>query len=78
MVSCPAKDGEEDAMTPRSSVRCSICGFTEVWTDQVASPEPVLVAACLRCDHRWTEPAGSAPRAPRKVRSEHTERSIAA
>lgn len=41
----------------RTTSRCSICGFTEVFTDEVLDRGAVLIAECPRCDHRWTEPS---------------------
>jgi len=34
-----------------------VCGFTEVRTDEVIDRGVLLLAACPRCDHRWTAPA---------------------
>jgi uncharacterized Zn finger protein len=39
----------------RTTTRCSVCGFTEVFTDEVLDRGAVLLAECPRCDHRWTE-----------------------
>jgi len=35
-------------------VRCCICGFSEVRTDEVLDGDVVFLAECPRCDHRWT------------------------
>ena len=47
----------------RTITRCLVCGFTEIRTDEVVDRGVVLLAECLRCDHRWTErpPAWVAP-----------------
>jgi hypothetical protein len=34
---------------------CPVCGGREVARDEVADPGVLLLAACHRCDHRWTE-----------------------
>ena len=44
----------------RTVTRCTVCGFTEVFTDEVVDRGWVLLAECPRCDHRWTE-SGAAP-----------------
>jgi hypothetical protein len=48
---------------PASSapVGCPVCGGSRVRTDEVAHRELLRLAACLRCDHRWTEPLTLAP-----------------
>ncbi len=38
----------------RTLPRCLVCGFTEILTDQIDEPGPLLLAECPRCDHRWT------------------------
>lgn len=45
---------------PRATLRCQLCDFTEIVTDQVYADAPLCLAACPRCDHRWTSvlPAG--------------------
>jgi len=42
-------------------VRCCICGFSEVRTDEVLDRGVLFLAECPRCDHRWTslEPIAS-------------------
>jgi ribosomal protein S27AE len=37
-------------------VRCGICGFSEVRTDEVVDGSVLFLAECPRCDHRWTSP----------------------
>lgn len=44
----------------RTVSRCRVCGFTEVFTDEVIDRDWLLLAQCPRCDHRWTEAAHSA------------------
>lgn len=39
----------------RTLVRCLVCGFTEVRTDEVIDRGVVLLHECPRCDHRWTQ-----------------------
>jgi len=39
----------------RTVSRCQVCGFTEVWTDEVLDHGVVLLAECPRCQHRWTQ-----------------------
>jgi hypothetical protein len=38
----------------RTLVRCLVCGFREVRTDEVIDRGLVLLHECPRCDHRWT------------------------
>ncbi len=45
----------------RSLVRCRVCGFSEVHTDEVVHRGPLILAECPRCEHRWTRPAGETP-----------------
>ena len=53
----------------RTVCRCIVCGFTEVFTDEVVDRGWVLLAECPHCDHRWTEtcpaPLGISAPAPR-------------
>lgn len=42
-------------------VRCLVCGFHDVHTDEVVDGEPICLAECPRCDYRWTSRA-PAPR----------------
>jgi len=49
-------------------VRCGVCGFSEVRTDEVLDRAVVFLAECPRCDHRWTSPdpiAAASAAAPR-------------
>ena len=39
----------------RTVGRCSVCGFTEIITDEVVDRGWILLAECPHCDHRWTE-----------------------
>ncbi len=41
----------------RTVTRCQVCGFSEVFTDEVIDRGWLLLAECPRCDHRWTERA---------------------
>jgi hypothetical protein len=52
----------ELASPRRSLVRCRVCGFGEVHTDQVEHRGTLILAECPRCEHRWTAPAGEVPR----------------
>jgi hypothetical protein len=38
-------------------LRCYICGFSEVRTDEVVDRGVLFLAECPRCEHRWTENA---------------------
>ncbi len=38
----------------RTLSRCMVCGFAEVRTDEVIDRGTVLLAECVRCNHRWT------------------------
>lgn len=42
----------------RTLIRCLVCGFAEVRTDEVVDRGLVLLHECPRCSHRWTDPAG--------------------
>ncbi len=35
-------------------LRCYICGFSEVRTDEVVDRGVLFLAECPRCEHRWT------------------------
>jgi ribosomal protein S27AE len=35
-------------------LRCGICGFSEVRTDEVVDTGILFLAECPRCEHRWT------------------------
>ncbi len=37
-------------------LRCYICGFSEVRTDEVLDRSVLFLAECPRCEHRWTSP----------------------
>jgi hypothetical protein len=41
---------------PLTCGNCGICGSSAVTTDEVDAPEVarLLLAECLRCEHRWT------------------------
>lgn len=41
----------------RTLVRCLVCGFSEVRTDEVVDRGLVLLHECPRCTHRWTRRA---------------------
>ena len=60
----------------RTLVRCLVCGFAEVRTDEVIDRGLVLLHECPRCTHRWTHRAGGYARreltraaAPRPTRT---------
>jgi predicted Zn-ribbon and HTH transcriptional regulator len=65
--------GMQDVLGPllRTLVRCRVCGFSEVRTDEVVDRGLVLLAECPRCEHRWTQraarPLRVAPAAARRV-----------
>ena len=55
-------------LVSRNRMRCGVCGFSEVRTDEVLDRGLVFLAECPRCEHRWTSPfpfgiatAGPAP-----------------
>ena len=35
-------------------LRCCVCGFGEVRTDEVIDRGVLFLAECPRCEHRWT------------------------
>ena len=35
-------------------IRCRVCGFSEVRTDEVVDRGQLLLAECPRCEHRFT------------------------
>ena len=35
-------------------VRCRICGFNEIRTDEALDRGIIFLAECPRCEHRWT------------------------
>jgi hypothetical protein len=48
---------------------CEVCGGREVHTDMVEHGAGwLLLAACPRCDHRWTQRLADAPTVGRAVR----------
>ncbi|MEN8161376.1 MAG: hypothetical protein ABFS41_15000 [Myxococcota bacterium] len=51
---------------------CPVCGAPDVACDEVLDAGVLLLAACRRCDHRWTE------RPLRVVVAQHTDVEIAA
>jgi hypothetical protein len=57
-------------------VRCGICGFSEVRTDEVVDRGVLFLAECPRCDHRWTsaEPIAAAPTAAAALATVRFER----
>jgi hypothetical protein len=42
----------------RTLIRCLVCGFAEVRTDEVIDRGVVLLHECPRCEHRWTQRGG--------------------
>jgi len=40
--------------SPNRRLRCCICGFSEVRTDEVIDRGVLFLAECPRCEHRWT------------------------
>ncbi len=51
---------------------CPVCGAPEVARDEVLDAGVLSLAACRRCDHRWTE------RSLRVAAAQHTDVKIAA
>jgi hypothetical protein len=47
-------------------MRCLVCSFTEIRTDEVVDRGVVLLHECPRCDHRWTEPRDEGCRVQRR------------
>jgi len=47
-------------------MRCGVCGFSEVRTDEVVDRSLVFLAECPRCEYRWTSasPLGLAAAGP--------------
>ena len=41
-------------LVSRTQLRCTVCGFIEIRTDEVIDRGLVFLAECPRCDHRWT------------------------
>ncbi len=41
-------------VTARTQVRCQVCGFSEICTDEVVDRGVVFLAECPHCEHRWT------------------------
>ncbi|MCC6640663.1 MAG: hypothetical protein IT386_05815 [Deltaproteobacteria bacterium] len=58
----------------RTLVRCLVCGFTEVRSDEVIDHGVVLLHECPRCDHRWTQ--RGAPGYPVRERSSRAARAL--
>lgn len=80
----PRPGGRRPARAPTGAAACTcpVCGADRVRTDEVADRELVRLAACLRCDHRWTErltPAAAvaAAGAPAPRRAASVERTAA-
>jgi len=69
---------ERGSASARTLVRCDVCGFAEVHTDHVADRGWVMLAACPRCDHRWTERVAGPPRPARYARVERPAAASAA
>jgi len=42
-------------MRTRRSAVCRLCGSAELDFDEVLEAGVLRLAACVRCDHRWTE-----------------------
>lgn len=57
-----------DALPTEMPPRCAVCGCGEVAIDEVLERGGWMLAACPRCDHRWTRPL---PARPRSVRRPH-------
>jgi uncharacterized paraquat-inducible protein A len=59
----------------RATLRCQLCDFTEIVTDLVYAHAPLCLAACPRCDHRWTSviAAGLSARGPGLTRPRRVE-----
>jgi len=57
-------------------VRCCICGFSEVRTDEVLDRGVVFLAECPRCDHRWTsqQPIAAGSAATRSIATARFQR----
>jgi hypothetical protein len=49
--------GEAVGRALATRVRCRVCGFSEVRTDEVVDRGLLWLAECPRCEHRWTERA---------------------
>jgi hypothetical protein len=48
--------------SPSRRLGCSICGFSEIRTDEVIDRGILFLAECPRCEYRWTsqEPIAAA------------------
>ena len=57
-------------------LRCCICGFSEVRTDEVVDRGVIFLAECPRCEHRWTsqEPITAEPTATRPLSTARFQR----
>jgi hypothetical protein len=40
--------------SPNRWLRCCVCGFGEVRTDEVIDRGVLFLAECPHCEHRWT------------------------
>jgi len=65
-------------LVSRDRMRCGVCGFSEVRTDDVLDREMVFLAECPRCEHRWTSPSPfrTANAGPAPVRIRRTARVV--
>ena len=45
---------ETHPMASQTRIRCHLCGFAEVRTDEVEDRGVVFLAECPRCENRWT------------------------
>jgi hypothetical protein len=44
----------QTGVTARTQLRCQVCGFSEICTDEVVDRGVVFLAECPHCEHRWT------------------------
>jgi hypothetical protein len=53
----------------RTLIRCLVCGFAEVRSDEVVDRGVVFLHECPRCEHRWTSPTPrpAGVRAPARI-----------
>lgn len=51
----------------RAEPSCGVCGSRELELDHVHDAGRWMLAACRRCDHRWTAHEPRAAREPRLV-----------
>lgn len=54
----------------RTPTPCRVCGFPGVEPDEVFVDGFLRLAACPRCDHRWTEAVARLAPARRRARPE--------